>query len=485
MAKKIPFYGNTEDNMHCSIAVYRMLFDYFLDRKLSREEAEKLAGFADGKAAWTVTIWERMSNIGFDIHMIESFNYRRYAVEGEAYLQEYFKPEEYDWQLKHSNILAIRPQIASFLEKVDIESRSPTLQDIDDMLDDGRLVDVQVNARILNDAEGYAAHSVLVIARDGDDYIVHDPGLPPQPNRRIPRSTFWQAMGGDNNNAEVTGITLAPRPIRADVLLAALYPDYSRAALAKLFDKGLVTFAGRQLKAGDKISSDSAITADISSLTAPIAAVPVPILYEDDNVIVMNKPAGMLTHAQSKFIAEPTVATFLREKGKLEGERAGVVHRLDRPTSGVLVGAKHERALKWLQKQFADRTVKKAYVAIVQGAIKQPEAVIDMPIERNPKAPATHRVGPNGKPARTHYKVLKHTDTYSLVELWPETGRTHQLRVHLAHIGHPIVGDPLYGRGTYGDRLFLHALSLEITLPSGERKTFTAPLPSEFEEKLR
>lgn len=277
-------------------------------------------------------------------------------------------------------------------------------------------------------------------------------------------------------------IPTRPKTVRADRLLASMHLDYSRAALAKLFDQGLVTLDGKPLKAGDKIPEESVIEANLSSLEAPVTAVPVPILYEDDDLIVMDKPAGMLTHAQNKFVKEATVATFLREKGKMEGERAGVVHRLDRATSGVIVGAKHERALGWLQKQFADRTVKKTYTAVVEGALRQPEAVIDMPIGRNPKAPATFRVDPNGKPAVTHYRVLHVNKQYSLVELKPETGRTHQLRVHLQKIGHPIVGDPLYGTGKYGDRLYLHAHTLALTLPNGARKTFTSPIPTAFAE---
>lgn len=206
-----------------------------------------------------------------------------------------------------------------------------------------------------------------------------------------------------------------------------------------------------------------------------------PVLYEDDDCVVINKPAGILTHTQGAHNPEATVATFLRDKvNGLDGERAGIVHRLDRATSGVIIGAKNQAALSWLQKQFAQRKVKKTYVAIAEGHLKEPEAIVDMPVGRNPKAPATFRVDANGKHALTHYRVLKENDKYSLLELKPETGRTHQLRVHLAHLGHPIVNDPLYGKGTYGDRLFLHALSLEITLPSRERKTFTAPLPPEF-----
>ena len=469
--------------MHCAVAVYRMLFDYFLDRKLSWEEADKLAGFKEGRAAWTVTIWERMSNIGFDIRMIEPFDYTRYLTDGDNYLRAYFKPEVYKWNLEHSNLLEIQPYIPSFLKKVHVESRSPTLDDIDAMLEDGRLVQVQLNSKILNDQKGYSSHVILVIKKEGDEYVAHDPGLPAIPDRRIPRDKLWKAMGGKGNNNELTGIKLVPRPVRADVLLAALHSDYSRAALSKLFDKGLITLNGKTLKSGEKIPPDSPITSDITSLAPPVEAIDLPILYEDDDVIVIDKPAGVLTHAKSATVGEATVATFLREKSKeLEGERAGVVHRLDRPTSGVIIGAKSQKAMAHLQKQFADRTVQKTYIAVVKGHLKESEAIINMPIERNPKAPATFRVGTNGKYAITHYKVLQQNTKYSLLELKPETGRTHQLRVHLQKIGHAIIGDPLYGKAKHGDRLYLHAHSLTVTLPNGTEKTFVSPVPKEFQE---
>lgn len=272
---------------------------------------------------------------------------------------------------------------------------------------------------------------------------------------------------------------------RADVLLAGMYPQYSRAALAQLFDKDLVSLGDKILKAGDKVPATSILSADISSLQMPTEAIDLPILYEDKDCIVINKPAGVLTHALGKHGNEASVASFIRARvSGLEGDRAGIVHRLDRATSGVIISAKNQRALSLMQKQFEQRRIKKIYSAVVKGRPEPSEAVIDMPILRNPKAPSTFRTGANGKPARTHYKVLKVSDRYSLLELRPETGRTHQLRVHLAKVGHPIVGDPLYGDGKYGDRLFLHAKSLEITLPSGERKTFSAPTPKEFEKKL-
>lgn len=275
------------------------------------------------------------------------------------------------------------------------------------------------------------------------------------------------------------------RAQRLDQRVVELIPELSRGFAARLIAEGKVTVNGAtQTKAGYKLRGDDVVLViyDVSQL-GQIQAIDLPILYEDDDCVVINKPAGVLTHALGMHGTEATVASFLRHKVTgIAGDRAGIVHRLDRATSGVIIGAKNQTALSWLQKQFAQRKTKKTYIAVVKGHFATPEAIIDMPIERNPKAPATFRVGPNGKSATTLYKVLEQNDSYSLIELRPETGRTHQLRVHLAHIGHPIVGDPLYGAGTYTDRLFLHALSLEITLPNKERKTFTAPLPPEFSE---
>ena len=484
--KKVPFYANHDDNMHCSIAVYRMLFDYFMDRRIGWAEMDKMAGFENGKAPWTVTIWERMSRQGFDVRMIELFDYARYEKEGDAYLRKYLTKEEYDWQVKHTNILDIQPAIASFLKQVHVESRRPTLGDIDDMLDDGRLVMLTLNSRVLNDKEGYVSHAVLVIGQNSREYVIHDPGLPGRPNLHVPKLKIWEAMGGDQTTSEATGVKYKPVPMRADLLLAQMHPLYSRAALAKLFDKGLVKLGDKQLKAGDKVPSNAMLDAELSPLQLENSDIDLPILYEDDDCLVINKPAGVLTHAQGAFTAEASVATFLRSRVvEMTGDRAGVVHRLDRATSGVLIGAKNPKALSFLQKQFADRKAKKTYIAIVEGHLKQKEAIVDMPIERNPKLPATFRVGPNGKPAKTHYRVIDETDKYSLVELKPETGRTHQLRVHMMQLGHPIVGDPLYGKGTFEGRLYLHAQSLEITLPeTSERKTFTAPLPPEFKELM-
>ncbi len=272
---------------------------------------------------------------------------------------------------------------------------------------------------------------------------------------------------------------------RLDQFAHALFPEVSRATIQKVADQGRVLVNKLTVKSGYKLKKGDSVTIDFSpSELNTVPAIDLPIIYEDDDCLVINKPTGVLTHSKGAFNPEATVATFIRDRVKdIEGDRAGIVHRLDRGTSGVIICAKHEEALKWLQKQFAQRRTKKSYLAIAGGELQPVEAVIDMPIGRNPKRPQTFRTHHTGKPAQTHYKVLKSLEngkkTYSLVSLKPVTGRTHQLRVHLAHLGHPIVGDHLYG-GEAAPRLMLHAAQLEVTLPNKSRKIFDVPPPKEF-----
>ncbi|HSX43369.1 MAG TPA: RluA family pseudouridine synthase [Candidatus Saccharimonadales bacterium] len=278
------------------------------------------------------------------------------------------------------------------------------------------------------------------------------------------------------------------RAQRLDQKVVELIPELSRGFASRLIEDGKVTVNGTpQTKAGYKLrgGDDVAVDYDISQL-ADIPEIDLPVIYEDDDCVVINKPIGVLSHSKGTFNPEATVATWLRSRLKgLSGERGGIVHRLDRATSGVMICAKTPEALSWLQKQFATRNVHKTYLAVITGTMDPAEAIIDMPIERNPKAPATFRVGMQGKHATTAYRVLEGNGTHSLVELRPETGRTHQLRVHLNHQHHPIVGDILYG-GEPANRLYLHAAELELTLLAGhERKVFKAPLPPEFLEKVR
>lgn len=275
------------------------------------------------------------------------------------------------------------------------------------------------------------------------------------------------------------------RAQRLDQKVVELIPELSRASATKLIEGGKVTVngnvvvkGGAKLREGDEVLVDF----DIKQLD-DIPTIKLKVLYEDDDCVVVVKPVGVLTHSKGEFNPEATVETWLRSRTKLTGARAGIVHRLDRATSGVMICAKTPEALRWLQRQFSQRKTKKTYFAVVKGQFKEPEAIIDMPIERNPKAPATFRVGVKGKMAQTAYKVIEANDKYSLVELKPVTGRTHQLRVHLNHLGHPIVGDYMYG-GEKNERLMLHAYSLELTLPDRKRLTFSAPIPKEFRKMV-
>lgn len=275
----------------------------------------------------------------------------------------------------------------------------------------------------------------------------------------------------------------APQVERLDQYIVKKFPGLSRAAAVRLIEDGKVTRNGKIAdKAGQKVIETDLVQIDYDPSVQPeIPEIDLPVLYEDRSCVVINKPLGVLSHSKGAFNPEATVATWLagRIQG-MSGERAGIVHRLDRATSGVMICAKTSKALSWLQKQFSERNVKKTYIAIVEGAPPKEQAVIDMPIERNPKKPQTFRVGANGKPSTTAYRIIRENKKYSLLELQPATGRTHQLRVHLSQIGHPILGDVLYG-GDPADRLFLHAYKLEITLPSRERKVFEAPVPEVFE----
>lgn len=268
---------------------------------------------------------------------------------------------------------------------------------------------------------------------------------------------------------------------RVDKYLADLHPEYSRAALAKLFTMNLITFRGEAIKPGFKLRPGNTFEYNLGPLQEKPEVIPLPILYEDDDVIVINKPSGIISHARGRFWQEASVASFIRDKvAKTDSDRAGIVHRLDRATSGVMICAKNEATLKHLQQQFHDRKVQKTYIAVVESAPKEPKANIIAPIKRNPDTPKEFQVAPDGKPAETYYEIVGEDSTGAILKLQPRTGRTHQLRVHLRYIGRPIIGDELYGGKQY-DRLLLHAHTLEVTMPRGDKKTFTADLPKEMQ----
>lgn len=188
------------------LASMRSALEYLADREYSWNELEKLTGYRPERAAWTVKMWTELARQGFKIRMIEGFDYDRYFKEGEAYLSTFLKPEEVKWQLKETNLLEIRPLIPEFLKTIHYEKRSPQLEDIDKMLEEGYLVTVQLNSKALNDQAGYVAHMILVHDKIDSDYIAHDPGPPATPRRKIEPAKLLEAMGGTYNTVEVTGV---------------------------------------------------------------------------------------------------------------------------------------------------------------------------------------------------------------------------------------------------------------------------------------
>ena len=274
---------------------------------------------------------------------------------------------------------------------------------------------------------------------------------------------------------------ISPTKVRLDIYLSTKFDTtISRNLWQKYIKAGYVS-VNNKVATTPKFEVDETDEIALNLPEKEQMDVDLPILYEDDDVIVVNKPSGLLTHAKGGLSDEPTVAEIIRQKTSFatDTDRPGIVHRLDRDTSGLLIVAKNPESAAHLQRQFAERTAKKTYVAITDGKPKLNAAKIDLPIGRNPSAPSTFRIDPNGKSAQTTYHVLVENDAQSLVELKPTTGRTHQLRVHLAHLNAPILGDRVYGKSS-NCRMMLHAQKLEITLLSGERKVFEAIVPDEF-----
>ena len=274
---------------------------------------------------------------------------------------------------------------------------------------------------------------------------------------------------------------ISPTKVRLDIYLSTKFDTtISRSLWQKYIKAGYVS-VNNKVATTPKFEVDETDEIALNLPEKEQTDVELPILYEDDDVIVVNKPSGLLTHAKGGLSDEPTVAEIIRPKTSFatDTDRPGIVHRLDRDTSGLLIIAKNPESAAHLQRQFAERTAKKTYIAITDGKPKLNAAKIDLPIGRNPSVPSTFRIDPNGKPAQTTYHVLAENDIQSLVELKPTTGRTHQLRVHLAHLSAPILGDRVYGKSS-DCRMMLHAQKLEITLPSGERKVFEAAIPDEF-----
>jgi 23S rRNA pseudouridine1911/1915/1917 synthase len=265
---------------------------------------------------------------------------------------------------------------------------------------------------------------------------------------------------------------------RLDSYVASIDKNYSRSIWKKLIDQGYVLLDGEKTNGKKQIKTGQTIT--INDLE-PLDELSLDIIYENADVLAINKPAGVLTHLKSDLASEPTIASFISKKTTASGgNRAGIVHRLDRATSGVILTAKNDKARVFMTKQFSNRRVQKWYLAVVKGDLDQSEYHIDKPIGRSYSKPSHFRVTPNGKNAVTDVFRLIHGQSTSVVLLKPTTGRTHQLRVHLASLGHPIVGDPIYSK-PYNEQkhpvMQLHAWQLEATLPDNDRRDFVADVP--------
>ncbi len=284
--------------------------------------------------------------------------------------------------------------------------------------------------------------------------------------------------------------------LRLDRFLAVELTEFSRSRLQTLITGGFVKLNAEQPRPRDAVRTGDVVQLEIPALEKIKAAaeeIPLQILFEDVDLLVIDKPAGMVVHPGAGNQEHTLVNALLSHCTTLSGiggkERPGIVHRLDKETSGCLVVAKNDAAHRELSRQFAARTLKKIYLALVAGRLKARSGVIDAPIERHPIHRQRMSVARSsrGRSAKTEYRVLRSGREISLVECTLHSGRTHQIRVHLHHLGHPVLGDKLYapriGKGFA--RQMLHASRLGFTHPrSAEWMEFEAPLPADFKAAL-
>ena len=284
---------------------------------------------------------------------------------------------------------------------------------------------------------------------------------------------------------------------RIDKLIPILNKDVTRAMAQKLLDEENILVNGSKIKSSYKVKLNDEICMQIPEPkeTEIIAEdIPLNVLYEDEDIIAINKPKGMVVHpANGNYTGTLVNALLYRCKDSLSGIggqiRPGIVHRLDKDTSGVIIVAKNDKAHLNLSEQIKNHKVKKTYIALVRGNIPNDEATIDMPIGRSKKDRKKMDIDKNGKNAITHFKVLERFDGYTLLKVNIETGRTHQIRVHLMTIGYPIVGDTVYSNGKNPFKVtgqMLHAKSIEFKHPiTGENMKIEAPLPKYFEDVIK
>ncbi|MCF1783884.1 MAG: RluA family pseudouridine synthase [Lactobacillus mulieris] len=272
------------------------------------------------------------------------------------------------------------------------------------------------------------------------------------------------------------------------------HSDLSRSRVQELLASGDILVNGKQEKASYKVANNDQITVHVPKLV-PLNVepedIPLDIVYEDEDVIVVNKPQGMVVHPSAGHPNHTLVNALMNHTKELaaspEGFRPGIVHRIDKDTSGLLMIAKNAHARTSLESQLAHKTNKRVYLAIVHGNFKEATGTIDAPIARNPKDRKKMAVVEGGKEAVTHFRVLEQYPGYALVSCQLETGRTHQIRVHMKYIGHPLAGDPLYGpkKTLKGHGQFLHAKILGFKQPkTGQWLEFQVDPPEIFQKKL-
>ena len=286
--------------------------------------------------------------------------------------------------------------------------------------------------------------------------------------------------------------------LRLDRFVAGAMPDLSRAYVQQLIEAGDILVDGVSRRAAFKMTPGEVVTVSLPPAVEfhiEPEAIPLTVIYEDDNLLLIDKPSGMVVHPAPGHARGTLVNAVLAHVPNLSVggiQRPGIVHRLDKDTSGVIVVAKTDRAYNSLVRQWQVRAVDKRYLALVAGIVEESEGTIDAPVGRDPKQRQRMAAVRTGKDAVSHFRVLARSGDVSLLDVLIETGRTHQIRVHLAFIGHPVVGDGVYGnRQTSAHasdlglmRAFLHARSLAFDLPGGARREFVAPLPQDLSEVL-
>ena len=288
---------------------------------------------------------------------------------------------------------------------------------------------------------------------------------------------------------------IADKPgVRLDKYVCDKLAELSRTRIQRLIAEGYITVndqvakAGLRLNAGDRLK---VIVPPVPPSQLVPEAMPLNIIYEDDDILVIDKPAGLTVHPAPGHPSHTLVNAILSRFPHLadisDSLRPGIVHRLDRDTSGVMVVAKNSRAQAKLVEQFKTRSVVKAYLVLVKGRLTPENGIIEAPIGRDPRNRKRMAVVGGGRQARTDYQVIKYIGEYTLVEARPETGRTHQIRVHFSAVGYPVVGDKVYGvKSPYLSRQFLHASRLGFKLPStGEYMEFKSELPPDLAQALK